>query len=648
VATSPAHATPAPATSQTPQPAPGIRVNVCVPPRLVQEESWRNPAPGSRMDQFRSSLRDFILAEGDGRIQYRIRDDAFEKFNQGTSNPRDLVERVNASEECPPTNYTTSLELYLGAIPGPSAPAPAAARLSPDQTDRRCGELAGSPLDREKVGDGVPSNRIIVSDALHACEQAAARQPARARYQYLYGRVLLAAKRYDEAAALFTAADRAGYALGSYYLASLYEAGLGRPRDVGEARRLYQRAGATIPDAFARLGELHISEAEANAGRPDVQQGAFSQAAELLQRAVDRGATTGFANLGWLYEFGRGVPQDRTRAARLYNEAAEHGDTLGMYRLGLLYWDGAAGVQRNFATACQLFQQAAQNGFAYAQGQLGNCYYTGNGVPQDHQTAFGWFLRAAEAGVARAQEFVGDMYKYGDGVAQSDAKAVEWYRAAAMQNDPYGMFQLGAHLRIGRGVTSNEREAMQWFQKAAAMGEIESMVGLGMGYVNGLSGDRPDYALAARWFGEAARHQPTTPDQVVSVGFAQLNLAGLYENGLGVTQNLEQARLLYTQAAGSSSQFVAQEARKYLAAMMPRRGPAARNPTSSSDLLPTLIVGGLAILALSWMFSGSSNASEPASNFDWSPQKGPYETEMDIWRQAQKSACAATLTWPCS
>jgi hypothetical protein len=82
--------------------------------------------------------------------------------------------------------------------------------------------------------------------------------------------------------------------------------------------------------------------------------------------------------------------------------------------------------------------------------------------------------------------------------------------------------------------------------------------------------------------------------------------------------------------------------------MLPRRGPVARDPTSSSNSLPTLIVGGLAILALSWMFSGSSNASEPASNFDWSPQKGPYETEMDIWRQAQKSACAATLTWPCS
>jgi TPR repeat protein len=600
------------------------------------------------MDQFRSLLRDFILAEGDGRIQYRIKDDAFDKFNQGTSNARDLVDRVNASEECPPTNYTNSLELYPDAIPRPPAPAPAAVRLSPDQTDRRCSELAGSPIDRDKVGNGVPSNRIIVSEALPVCQQAAARQPVRARYQHLYGRVLVAAKRYDEAAALFTAADRAGYALGSYYLASLYEAGLGRPRDVGEATRLYQRAGASIPDAFARLGELYISEAEANVRRPDVQQRAFSQAAELLQRAADRGATTGFANLGWLYEFGRGVPQDRTRAARLYDEAAKRGDILGMYRLGLLYWDGVAGAQRNFAMACQLFRQAAQDGFAYAQGQLGNCYYSGNGMPQDHQAAFGWFLRAAEGGVARAQEFVGDMYKYGDGVAQSDVKAVEWYRAAAIQNDPYGMFQLGAHLRIGSGVTSNEPEAMQWFQKAAAMGEIESMVGLGMGYLNGLGGGLRDYALAARWFGEAARHRPITPDQVVSVGFAQLNLAGLYESGLGVTQNLDQARLLYTQAAGSSSQFVAQEARKYLAAMLPRRGPAVRDPMPSSNLLPTLIVGGLAILALSWMHSGSSDASEPASNFDWSPQKGPYETEMDIWRQAQRSACAATLTWPCS
>ena len=36
VVTSPAQATTARATSQTPQTAPGIRVNVCVPPHLVQ------------------------------------------------------------------------------------------------------------------------------------------------------------------------------------------------------------------------------------------------------------------------------------------------------------------------------------------------------------------------------------------------------------------------------------------------------------------------------------------------------------------------------------------------------------------------------------------------------------------------------------
>jgi TPR repeat protein len=59
-----------------------------------------------------------------------------------------------------------------------------------------------------------------------------------------------------------------------------------------------------------------------------------------------------------------------------------------------------------------------------AQGELGICYYTGQGMPLERQTAFTWFLRAAEAGVARAQEFVGEMYERGDGVAKSDAKAV--------------------------------------------------------------------------------------------------------------------------------------------------------------------------------------------------------------------------------
>src|SRR5580692_9682708 len=76
------------------------------------------------------------------------------------------------------------------------------ANFPPDRRDAialRCDQLADSYDDAQRVGPGVPIDQINVSEALPVCQRAAVRQPARPRYQYLYGRVLDAAKRYGEA-----------------------------------------------------------------------------------------------------------------------------------------------------------------------------------------------------------------------------------------------------------------------------------------------------------------------------------------------------------------------------------------------------------------------------------------------------------------
>ena len=46
--------------------------------------------------------------------------------------------------------------------------------------------------------------------------------------------------------------------------------------------------------------------------------------------------------LGFMFETGRGVPQNYTEAAMWYRRAAEQGDSLAQYSLGLLYDRGRA------------------------------------------------------------------------------------------------------------------------------------------------------------------------------------------------------------------------------------------------------------------------------------------------------------------
>ena len=68
--------------------------------------------------------------------------------------------------------------------------------------------------------------------------------------------------------------------------------------------------------------------------------------------------------------------------------------------------------------------QAAEQGFAAAQYNLGVMYDNGQGVRQDDAQAVQWYRKAAEQGHAKAQYNLGVAYINGQGVRQDDAQAV--------------------------------------------------------------------------------------------------------------------------------------------------------------------------------------------------------------------------------
>ena len=64
-------------------------------------------------------------------------------------------------------------------------------------------------------------------------------------------------------------------------------------------------------------------------------------------------------------------------------------------------------------------------------------------VSADNVPDFKEMLQAAEQGDADAQYNLGVMYANGRGVRQDDAQAVQWYRKAAEQGDAEAQFNLG-------------------------------------------------------------------------------------------------------------------------------------------------------------------------------------------------------------
>jgi len=97
-----------------------------------------------------------------------------------------------------------------------------------------------------------------------------------------------------------------------------------------------------------------------------------------------------------------------------------------------------AGVWGYTLTPEQIAQwkEAAENGNASAQFNLGQMYDNGEGVTEDDREAVKWYRMAAEQGEATmnrtaAQQSLGDAYDKGNGVNQNLIQAYVWYNMAA-------------------------------------------------------------------------------------------------------------------------------------------------------------------------------------------------------------------------
>jgi TPR repeat protein len=84
----------------------------------------------------------------------------------------------------------------------------------------------------------------------------------------------------------------------------------------------------------------------------------YVSASHVFIPLAERGEPAAQTYLGFLFETGRGVPQNYTEAAMWYRRAAEQGDSLAQYSLGLLY-DRGQGVPQNIVEASKWLNLSA-------------------------------------------------------------------------------------------------------------------------------------------------------------------------------------------------------------------------------------------------------------------------------------------------
>eukprot|EP00698_Gefionella_okellyi_P017911 TRINITY_DN5314_c0_g2_i1.p1 TRINITY_DN5314_c0_g2~~TRINITY_DN5314_c0_g2_i1.p1 ORF type:complete len:195 (+),score=45.09 TRINITY_DN5314_c0_g2_i1:39-587(+) len=111
--------------------------------------------------------------------------------------------------------------------------------------------------------------------------------------------------------------------------------------------------------------------------------------------------------LGWCLYNGLGCTTDFSAAVRCFERAGNH--VRALYCLATAVELGC-GVRRDNTRAAKLYEQAAEQGYAVAQFNLGQMHRVGKGVPQSYQHAKHWMQMAADQGHRTALDMLQATY----------------------------------------------------------------------------------------------------------------------------------------------------------------------------------------------------------------------------------------------
>lgn len=224
-------------------------------------------------------------------------------------------------------------------------------------------------------------------------------------------------------------------------------------------------------------------------------------------------------------ESGIGTKRDYNRAVLFYRKASALGDPNGMYRLGMILLHGLLEQPKNGKDAVTWLQRAAQQADEHnpqALHELALLYEhppspssaVGPTVPQDNMSAVELFTQAAKLGYAPSQHKLGMAYEYGNlGCPIEPKHSIAWYTRAAEREYGHAELALSGWYLTGSEpiLRQSDKEAFLWARRAANRG---------------------------------------LPKAEYAVGY-------YYEVGIGVTQDLEEAKRWYMRASGKFFSFCA-------------------------------------------------------------------------------------------
>lgn len=148
--------------------------------------------------------------------------------------------------------------------------------------------------------------------------------------------------------------------------------------------------------------------------------------------------------------------------------------------------------------AVEQMRLIAEQGFPYAQHQMGKLYRDGIVVIPDAAKAKEWFLKAAAQEVAVSQYALGKLFLSDDAEVRSPEEGLCWLETAARNGSYYAAYRLGKEYLKGEVTTKDVVRALEYLNQSAEAGNQFAQYTLGKLYLIGR--DIPqDKELAEHW-----------------------------------------------------------------------------------------------------------------------------------------------------
>jgi len=134
-----------------------------------------------------------------------------------------------------------------------------------------------------------------------------------------------------------------------------------------------------------------------------------------------------------------------------------------------------ASLESEYQKELDKWMLQAYEGDRDAQFKVGVLFTNNQFQSADMEQAVYWYKQAARQGHALSQYNLGHQYLTGIGVKRSESEAMKWWLKAAEQDHPLAQFNLGRAYYLGIGLKEDHDQSRYWFDRAAQNNEPKSI-----------------------------------------------------------------------------------------------------------------------------------------------------------------------------